>query len=128
MNGQRMNQSVAPTSFITSTSRRRLNSDKRIVFDTNSTLASTSKEVRITIAHFTSLVTVRILSVWSFSLRTRSIDWSASWRCPAVSRGASELRIAPMLSGSSGVTRKVSGSGFEPRSLYASGLRADSCL
>ena len=31
-NGQRMNQSVAPTSFITSTSRRRAYSDSRIVF------------------------------------------------------------------------------------------------
>ena len=32
-NGQRMNQSVAPTSFITSTSRRRENIDSRIVFE-----------------------------------------------------------------------------------------------
>ena len=38
-NGQRMNQSVAPTSFMTSTSRRREKSDRRIVLDTSRTLA-----------------------------------------------------------------------------------------
>ena len=42
-NGQRMNQSVAPTSFITSISRRRENSDRRIVLEISSTLATTSR-------------------------------------------------------------------------------------
>ena len=40
MNGIRMNQSVAPTSFITSISRRRAYIAVRIVFQINSTAAN----------------------------------------------------------------------------------------
>ena len=41
-NGQRMNQLVAPTSFITSTSRRRAKTDSRIVLAISAIEASTS--------------------------------------------------------------------------------------
>ena len=43
MNGPRMNQLVAPTSFITSISRRRAKIDRRIVFAIRSVDAVTSK-------------------------------------------------------------------------------------
>ena len=43
MNGMRMNQSVAPTSFITSISRRRANIAVRIVFQISSTAANSRK-------------------------------------------------------------------------------------
>ena len=46
MNGMRMNQSVAPTSFITSISRRLANIAVRIVFQINSTAANMSAIAR----------------------------------------------------------------------------------
>ena len=48
MNGMRMNQSVAPTSFITSISRRRANMAVRIVFQISRTAANSSTIDRIT--------------------------------------------------------------------------------
>jgi hypothetical protein len=107
-NGQRMNQFVAPTRRITSTSRRREKSESRIVFATSRIDATTSSTERIAVVSFTTRVADRILSVSSRRFLTSSIAGSPV--------PASALRSAPMLSGSSGVTRNVSGSGFEPSS------------
>ena len=63
---------------------------------------------------FTTRVTERIFAVSSSRLRTSSIAGSITVRPPDGDCGASASRTAPMLSGSSGVTRKVSGSGLEP--------------
>ena len=49
MNGMRMNQSVAPTSFITSISRRRANIAVRIVFQISRTAANSRAIDRITV-------------------------------------------------------------------------------
>ncbi len=62
-NGQRMNQSVAPTSFMTSTSRRRANIDRRIVLAISSTDASASSPIRTAIASLSDIVPLTILSV-----------------------------------------------------------------
>ena len=68
-NGQRMNQSVAPTSFITSTSRRRENSDRRIVLEISRTLeAISSRTASSAIVSFTTRVAVRIFVVSSFAV------------------------------------------------------------
>ena len=72
-NGQRMNQLVAPTSFITSTSRRRAKIDSRIVFATSAIDASTSSAASIAVSAFTKPVALRILSVSSSRSRTSSI-------------------------------------------------------
>ena len=49
MNGMRMNQLVAPTSFITSISRRRANIAVRIVFQISSTAATSRAIDRMTV-------------------------------------------------------------------------------
>ena len=49
MNGMRMNQSVAPTSFITSISRRRANIAVRIVFQISRIAANSRVTDRITV-------------------------------------------------------------------------------
>ena len=118
-----MNQLVAPTSFITSTSRRRAKIDRRIVLAISAIEASTSSTARPAVSPFTRPVAERILLVSSSRLRTSSM--AASCGSPPV--GFSALRrSASILSGSSGVTRKESGSGFEPSSsapcLKASGF------
>jgi hypothetical protein len=113
-----MNQSVAPTSFMTSTSRRREYSDSRIVLPISSIEAIASSDARPAIAYFTTRVAVRILFVSSSRLRTSSIALSTGTRSPPDgASGASASRMVVMLSGWSGVMRKVSGSGLEPRSL-----------
>ena len=66
MNGSRTNQFVAPTSFITSTSRRRAKIDRRIVFAIRSTaeIASTSTSPPITASMIVALrnsLSVRLL-------------------------------------------------------------------
>ncbi len=55
-NGQRMNQSVAPTSFITSTSRRLAYSDRRIVLAISSTEAIVSRIAKASPPHLTAEV------------------------------------------------------------------------
>ena len=59
MNGPRMNQFVAPTSFITSISRRRAKIERRIVFAIRSVEATTS---RMTAIRKTSEMTFAIVS------------------------------------------------------------------
>jgi hypothetical protein len=113
-NGQRMNQSVAPTSFITSTSRRRENSDSRIVLETRSTDATTSSTVNRPVVSFTTRVATRIFCVSSREFFTASIDGSIVVRPPPGAAGDSASRSASALSGLSGVTRNVSGRGFDP--------------
>ena len=76
--------------------------------------AVTSRIASSAIVSFTTRVTDRILAVSSSRLRTSSIDGSTTERPPDGERGASASRIWPMLSGLSGVMRKVSGSGLEP--------------
>ena len=58
MNGPRMNQFVAPTSFMTSISRRRAKIESRIVFAISSVAAITS---RITATRKTSEMTFAIV-------------------------------------------------------------------
>ena len=88
-NGQRMNQSVAPTSFITSTSRRRANSESRMVLAISSTEATPSSPASSAIVSFTTRVTERILFVSSSRLRTSSIAGSTMVRPPPGPAGAS---------------------------------------
>ena len=113
-NGQRMNQSVAPTSFMTSTSRRRAYIESRIVFATSSSEASASSAASRPIVSFTTRVAERILSVFSLRSLTSSIEESITVRSPDGDTGASASRTWTMSSGRSGVTRSRSGSGLEP--------------
>src|SRR2546421_604288 len=76
-NGQRMNQSVAPTSFITSTSRRRANRDSLIVLEISRMEAAMSSAASSAIVSFTMRVAERILLVSSRRFLTSSIDGSA---------------------------------------------------
>ncbi len=115
-NGQRMNQSVAPTSFMTSTSRRRENSDSLIVLDTSSTEATTSSTASSPVVIFTTRVATRIFCVSSLEFLTTWIAGSSVVRPPPGVEGDSASRSLSALSGSSGVMRKVSGSGLLPRS------------
>ena len=108
-----MNQSVAPTSFITSTSRRRANSESRIVLAISSTEAITSRPASSAVVSFTARVTERILFVSSSRLVTSSIAGSVTARSPPGPTGASASRSLVMLSGSSGVIRNVCGSGLK---------------
>ena len=94
-----MNQSVAPTSFITSTSRRRAYSDSRIVLAISRIEAITSRPASSAVVSFTTRVTERILSVSSSRLLTSSIAGSMTVRPPPAPTGASASRSAPMLSG-----------------------------
>ena len=75
-NGQRMNQSVAPTSFMTSTSRRREKSDSRIVLDTSRTLATMSSTASRPVVSFTTRVATRIFCVSSLEFLTVSMAGS----------------------------------------------------
>ena len=113
-NGQRMNQSVAPTSFMTSTSRRREKSDRRIVLETSRTLATMSRTASRPVVSFTTRVATRIFCVSSLEFLTVSIAGSIVVRPPPGALGDSASRSFSALSGLSGVTRKVSGSGLEP--------------
>ena len=76
MNGPRMNQFVAPTSFITSISRRRAKIDRRIVFAISSVDAVTSRTTatRKTIQITSAIVSTRfaVLLPQRTSLRARS--------------------------------------------------------
>ena len=107
-----MNQSVAPTSFITSTSRRRENSDRRIVLEINSTEASTSSAANSAIVILMIRVADRMRLVCAWRLATEAIAGSLIRRVPSGLVGSSSARSASALSGLSGVTRKVSGSGL----------------
>jgi hypothetical protein len=109
-----MNQSVAPTSFMTSTSRRRENSDRRMVFETSRTLATTSSTASSPVVSFTTRVATRMRSVSSREFFTVSIAGSTVVRPPPGAAGASASRSFSALSGLSGVTRNVSGSGLVP--------------
>ena len=82
-----MNQLVAPTSLITSTSRRRAKIDSRIVFATSRIEASTSSAASRRVSSFTVLVAERILLVSSSRSLTSSIAgrWTCACRC-AVAR------------------------------------------
>ena len=115
-NGQRMNQSVAPTSFITSTSRRRAYSDSRIVFAISSIEASVSSTVSTAAVIVTRLVTSRIFLVSLFLFETFSIAGSSGFAPPPDAGGVRLLRTASTLPGLSGITWNVSGSGLEPSS------------
>jgi hypothetical protein len=110
-NGQRMNQLVAPTSFITSTSRRRAKIDSRMVLAIRAIEANRRRAARPAVRIFTSPVAERILSVSSSRFFTSSIAGSAD-----VPPGSSRLTMASIRSGSSGVTRNESGSGLLPSS------------
>ena len=97
--GQRMNQSVAPTSFMTSTSRRREKSDRRIVLDTSRTLATMSRTASRPVVSFTTRVATRIFCVSSLEFLTVSIDGSIVVRPPPGAMGASASRSFSALSG-----------------------------
>ena len=112
--GQRMNQSVAPTSFMTSTSRRREKSDRRMVLETSRTLARMSRTASRPVVSFTTRVATRIFWVSSLEFLTVSMAGSIVVRPPPGALGDSASRSFSALSGLSGVTRKVSGSGLEP--------------
>ena len=120
-NGQRMNQSVAPTSFITSTSRRRANSDSLIVLAINSTEASVSSTARTAAVIVTRLVTLSSFLVSVLWFETLPIAGSSIRVPPPGCRGVSALRIASTFDGSFGYTWNVSGSGLEDSSAYALG-------
>ena len=75
-NGQRMNQSVAPTSFITSTSRRRAYSDSRMVLAISRIEATTKRTVNTAAVIVTRFVTSRIFFVSVCLLETLWIDES----------------------------------------------------
>ena len=62
MNGTRMNQSVAPTSFITSISRRRANIAVRIVFQISRIAANSRVIDRITVYRPTKPLSLEITS------------------------------------------------------------------
>ncbi len=129
-NGQRMKESVAPTSFMTSTSRRREN---RLNLDGAGDQQDRGDDQQdresAPIASFTTRVAVRILVV-SSSCDFNPVDRAIDRHPPpaAAVGGARTLRKAnDALSGLSGVTRKVSGSGLVPSEAQASGLRFFSC-
>jgi hypothetical protein len=67
-------------------------------------------------AHFTTLVTKRMFCVSSLRFLTTSIAGSIAVRSPLGVCGERASRSARALSGSSGETRNVSGSGLEPSS------------
>ncbi len=112
-NGQRMNQSVAPTSFITSTSRRRENRERRIVFEISSTDANTSSAASSAIVILIMRVAERIVLVCAWRFCTSAIAGSVTRRVTERARlvelGAQRARVR---SGWSGVRRKMSGSGL----------------
>src|SRR5262249_25945679 len=84
MNGPRMNQFVAPTSFITSISRRREKIESRIVFAMSSVDAITR---RITAMRKTSEITFPIVSTrFVIELAQMTPPASPSW--PAVAHGS----------------------------------------
>ena len=110
-----MNQLVAPTSFITSTSRRRAKIERRIVFATRAIDASVNRIARPAVTSFTSPVADRIFFVSCLRFRTSSMAGNRD--------GGSAAAIALMPSGSRGTSRNESGSGFEPSRANASRLR-----
>ncbi len=71
-----MNQSVAPTSFITSTSRRRAKSESRIVFAISRIEAITSSAASAPTVSFTKRVAARIFFACFLLSRTSSIAGS----------------------------------------------------
>ena len=108
-----MNQSVAPTSFITSTSRRRENSDRRIVFEISSTEANTSsaaEQRHRELDHARGREDRVRLRLAVLHRRDRRVgDQARAERARLVELGAQRARRR---SGWSGVTRKMSGSGL----------------
>ena len=108
-----MNQSVAPTSFITSTSRRREYSESRIVLAISRIEAITSRIVSTAAVIVTRLVTWRIFLVSLRLLETFCTDGSI---VRAVG-GVSASRIDSTYCGLVGITWKLSGSGLVPSSL-----------
>ena len=75
-NGQRMNQSVAPTSFITSTSRRRAYSDSRIVLAISRIDAIVSRTANARPPQVIAEVSSSIFFVSPFLFETLAIDGS----------------------------------------------------
>ena len=90
MNGMRMNQSVAPTSFITSISRRRANIAVRIVFQISRMAANSRVIDRITVYRPTKPLSLEITSSCSsastmFDTLGSSRSVSRSWRSVSTS-------------------------------------------
>ena len=95
MNGPRTNQFVAPTSFITSISRRREKIERRMVFAISSTDAprSTTTAIRKTSSITRATLRMRLESFWpsltdldAGELLRAEVGGdlpSASWRSPA---------------------------------------------
>ena len=112
MNGQRTNQLVAPTSFITSTSRRRAKMESRIVLPISSTAAmpSTTAMPAIT-ASITPAVDSTLSAAWR---RSRG---SAGCRTVGSSpfMPATDDAIAALWSGSFAFTSKRAGNGLPAR-------------
>ena len=94
-----MNQSVAPTSFITSISRRRANSDSRIVLPISTIEASVSSAASSAAVIVTKRVTVSSFAVSSVWLETFPIDASMKFPVPP---GAEPLIAARTWSASPG--------------------------
>ena len=80
-NGQRMNQRVAPTSRITSTSRRRVKIESRIVLPISISEASTRSPMITVSTIFSALVTFSILAVDCCRLNGLEIAELIGWSC-----------------------------------------------
>ncbi len=105
MNGPRTNQFVAPTSFITSISRRRAKIDSRIVFAISSVDAVTSSTtaIRKTIQITSAIVRTRCAVL----LPQRTSSTPAHFAC------CTSAPICGVYSPFVGVTTYESGSGFD---------------
>ena len=120
-NGQRMNQLVAPTSFITSTSRRRAKIESRIVLAISATDANRSSAARPgredlhESGRRQDLVGVLLLVADLVDRGERRLTVAGR-----VARARAGRRCRRPCPGSSGTTRNVSGSGFSPSSLAPS--------
>ena len=79
---------------MTSTSRRRENSDRRIVLETSSTLATTSRTASRPVVSFTTRVATRIFCVSSARVLD-AVDRRVDRRVPAARRGRGE-RVAQL--------------------------------
>ena len=113
MNGPRMNQFVAPTSFITSISRRREKIESRIVFAI-SIVAATS---RITVA----IVKITSITCATWSTRLESFLPVVDRRHARRQRLQASSRSRRGTPPSFGVISSESGSGLNGRFLTSSG-------
>lgn len=113
-NGQRMKPSVAPTSFMICTSRRREKTERRIVLEISRIEAMIRRAASSPIITLTTRVAVRIFSVFDLEEPTDSIEGSTVAVPPPGVEGCSAETRAIEAPGFSGVMRNVSGSGLEP--------------